>query len=105
MKEIILIHGFQKNGENDFKSLIELLKNNENYNLKYIKYFDNYDKKTFKKRKIYKEINNVLKNCNKNAIVICYSTGCILTSRIYFKNKYMYKTLFIAPPIKINVDK
>lgn len=109
-KTIVYIHGFKRNGIDDFEQMHEYFdKYSSEYNLINLTYFDNYDKSTFKSKYLKSIINETLEKLSdqEEVILIGYSAGAIVASLISSKlpEKINIKLFAITPPVKIVMAK
>ncbi|BDU67782.1 MAG: hypothetical protein TYPL_4350 [Candidatus Tyloplasma litorale] len=109
-RTLVLLHGFKKNGVDDFLQLYDFFKTLDYENIYNEDWFDTYDKSTLNKRHVRKYVDDFCERLNKENYsqidIIGYSTGSIVAVMIKEKLKCKNVKIFsIVPPIKIKFSK
>lgn len=105
-KTILLLHGFKRNGIDDFAEMHDYFSNfSEEYNIENFVYFDNYDRSTLNERYLNNKVDELSKKLSnqKKILIIGYSTGSIVAAMIAKKlpKNVDVKIFAMVPPIKI----
>lgn len=105
-KTLLLLHGFKRNGIDDFKNIHEYLsKYEKDFNIINETYFDNYKKETLNVKYLNEQVNRIANSLKgqKEVIILGYSTGSVIASMVVNRLSSDVKTYIYAmvPPIKI----
>lgn len=109
-KTILLLHGFKRNGVDDFEQMHEYFdKYSNDFNIVNLTYFENYQKDTLNDKHLNKIVNETVDQLKDQdeVIVLGYSAGAIIASMITSRLPESVKTHIFAmtPPIKIVLAK
>lgn len=105
-KTILLLHGFKRNGVDDFEKTHPYFEQYKNeFNVINLTYFENYDKSTLNDKYLNKVVNDIVDQLKdqEEVIMMGYSTGGIIGAMIASRLPKNVKTHIFAmmPPIKI----
>ncbi len=110
MKAILLLHGFKRNGEDDFGQVHDFFLSLGVDKVYAEEWFDNYDKKTMTLKYFEARTKEIAKKILNDGVtelkIVTYSTGVMLTPNIcnILKNIDI-KIYSIVPPIKIPLSR
>lgn len=105
-KTILLLHGFKRNGVDDFEQLHDYFSQYKNeYEIINETYFDNYDKKTLTDKYLNKKVDSIAERLKdkEQVIFMGYSTGSIIAAMVADRlpKTVDYYIWAMVPPIKI----
>ncbi len=107
-KVMILLHGFKRNNEDDFGRVKNYFsKFEDEYEIKNVIWYDNYNKRTLHKRHLHAILNQVAHDVNQQApeeiVIVAYSTGNIVAMYLMDKLEHAEKVRFFGtvPPVEI----
>ncbi len=105
-KAILLLHGFKRNGVDDFEQMHEYFSQYKNeYEIINEVYFDNYDRSTLNDKYLNQEVDSIAERLKdkEQVIIIGYSTGSIVAAMVADRlpKSVDCHIWAMVPPIKI----
>lgn len=107
-KVMVLLHGFKRNNEDDFGRVFHYFKQfSEDYEIRNVIWYDNYNKKTLNKKHLNAILNQLALDINMDEpneiVIVGYSTGNVVAMYLIDKieNKDAIKFYGTVPPFDI----